>query len=215
MLVLIPIKDYSNTKTRLKSELPSEQKQIIENIVEATFLQTLHLLNKTSLSFGVVSPSKRIIHVSKQMGAEFTYLDKGTDLNEALSQATEKLPLNKAILIVMPDLPFLSFEFLVMLKEKIENNDLIIVPSISGELGNIGTAMLYMRQPNLVSFSFGKNSSDQHQKEAQELNLQYKILEFDPYARDLDTLPDLQYLQDHLKMVDEPIRFESLLKNLF
>ncbi len=214
-MVLIPIKDFSNTKTRIKARLPSKHKLVVEKLVEATFHQTLNLLSRSCLSFGVISPSKVIIETSQQLGAQFTYLDKGTDLNEALSQATKKLPLDKPILIVMPDLPFLSFDFLTTLQEKTKDLDLLIVPSISGESGNVGTAMMYMRQPNLTSFHFGKNSNFQHQKEAQKLNLRYQILDVDPYARDLDTLTDLQYLQQHLKMVNEPNRFESMLENIF
>jgi len=214
-MVLIPIKDLSNTKTRIKARLPSKHKLVVEKLVEATFHQTLHLLKRSCLSFGVISPSKVIIETSQQLGAEFSYLDEGTDLNEALSQATRRLPIDKPILIIMPDLPFLSFDFLTTLQERTKNLDLLIVPSISGESGAIGTAMLYMRQPNLASFHFGKNSNFQHQKEAQKLNLKYQILDVDPYARDLDTLTDLQYLQQHLKMVNEPSRFENILENIF
>ena len=214
-MVLIPIKDYSDTKTRIKIGLSSKQKLVVEKLVETTFIQTLHLFNKTDYSFGVVTPSKLIIKTSQKLGAEFTYLDKGTDLNVALSQATKNLLLEKPILIIMPDLPFLSLEFLTILKEKVENSDLLIIPSISEESDNIGTAMLYMSKPKLVTFHFGKNSSHLHQKAAQKLNLKYEILESDPYARDLDTFLDVQYLQQHLEMVNEPNRFEQLLENLF
>jgi 2-phospho-L-lactate guanylyltransferase len=214
-MVLIPIKDFSKTKTRIKAGLPSKHKLVVEKLVEATFRQTLHLLNRSGFSFGVISPSKVIIKTSQQLGAEFTYLDKGNDLNEALSQAAMKLPPDKPILIVMPDLPFLSQDFMTKLQEKTENLDLLIVPSISGESGNAGTAMLYMRKPNIASLHFGKNSNVLHQKEAQRFNLKYRILEFDPFARDLDTLTDLQYLQQHLKMVNEPNQFENILENLF
>ncbi len=215
LMVLIPIKEYSNTKTRIKEGLPLNQRLLVEKLVEATFLQTLHLLNKICIPFGVISPSKLIIKTSQKLGAEFTFLDKGTDLNEALLQATKKLPQNKPILIVMPDLPFLTIDFLIMLQEKIEEVDLLIVPSISGESNNIGTAILYMRQSNIASFHFGKNSKHQHQKEAKRQNLNCRILELDPFARDLDTLSDLQYLQEHLKLVNEPNRFEKILENLF
>jgi 2-phospho-L-lactate guanylyltransferase len=214
-MVLIPIKEYSNTKTRIKTGLPSNQKLLVEELVEATFLQTLHLLKKIGLSFGVISPSKLIIKTSQKLGAEFTFRDKGTDLNEALFQATKKLPLDKPILIVMPDLPFLTIDFLTMLRKNIEKVDLLIVPSISRESDNVGTAMLYIRRSNLASFHFGKNSKNLHQKEAELQNLNYHILEVDPFARDLDTLSDLQYLQENLKLVNEPNRFANILKNLF
>ena len=215
IMVLIPIKEYSNTKTRIKTGLPSNQKLLVEKLVEATFLQTLHLLKRIGLSFGVISPAKLIIKTSQKLGAEFTFRDQGTDLNEALLQATKKIPLDKPILIVMPDLPFLTIDFLTMLQEDIEKVDLLIVPSISREPDNIGTAMLYMRRSNLVSFHFGKNSKHLHQEEAKIQHLNYHILELDPFARDLDTLADLQYLQENLKLVNEPNRFESILKNLF
>ena len=215
IIVLIPIKDYSNTKTRIKDGLPSKKKLVVEQLVEATFIQTLHLLNEVGLSFVVVSPSKRILKESQKKGAKFTYLDNGTDLNGALSQAIKELKIRKQILILMPDLPFLTLEFLTLIIKKVENSDISIIPSISRELGNIGTALLYMSKPNLIECRFGKNSSQLHQKEAQELNLTYQILEFDPYARDLDTLLDLQYLHEHIEMVKEPNRFEHLLENLF
>ena len=113
----------------------------------------------------------------------------------------------------MPDLPFVSKRFLQQLFDKIRNEDILIIPSISSDKG-LGTAALYLRQRKLLSFQFGIDSCNLFQAEAEKKKLRYRILHFDPYARDLDTLNDVKYLKKHLTMVPEPKRYSIILDQL-
>ncbi|MFX0049666.1 MAG: hypothetical protein ACFE8U_00105 [Candidatus Hermodarchaeota archaeon] len=205
------MKDFSSTKTRLRAAFPSQQKQLIESLVEASFFHLIGIINTLSHPFGIVSPSMPIINRSKQLGATFTFQDSGTDLNKALSGAIKSIRQKKPILIVMPDLPFITQEFLYSLLFRISNEDVIIIPSISGDQ-SAGTAILYLKRPNLLTFQFGENSNLKFQKEAENLGLKYHVIHSDPFARDLDTLDDVKYLKQHIKMVYEPDRFEGLLR---
>ena len=111
VLVLIPIKDITQTKMRIKTTMNSTHTHVIESLVEATFYQNcLGTIKRRGLNFGVISPSREIIDTSRELGAIFTFIDEGKDLNLALSQAMIKLPPNQPILIIMPDLPFFSVD---------------------------------------------------------------------------------------------------------
>lgn len=134
-------------------------------------------------------------------------------MNIALSEAVQELPIEQSIVVIMPDLPFITKNFLQQLLDKTKHEDILIIPSISSGKG-LGTAALYLRQHNLLSFQFGLDSCNLFQAEAEKKKLRYRILHFDPYARDLDTLNDVKYLKKHLTMVPEPGRFITTLNQL-
>lgn len=212
-MILIPIKDFLETKTRIKAAIPVEFTPLIDNLVEITFFRTIETVKSISCPFGVVSPSTSIINRSKEFGATFTYCDSGVDLNEALTEAVQLLPQDQAIIILLPDLPYISQEFFQHLFREAKKCDVLIVPSISSDK-NLGTAALYLKDRNLLSFQFGRNSSKRFQAEANKKELKFRILNFDPFARDLDTLTDVEYLKQHLTMVIEPGRFRKILEQL-
>ena len=212
-LILVPIKDFIETKSRIKANIPLEYSQSVEKLVEITFFNTIDIIKSQTYPFGVISPSLSIIKQSRKLGAHFTYRDLGIDLNEALEGAILELKPDQPILILMPDLPFIDHGFFPLLNEEARNAEIIIVPSISGN-GELGTAALYLERPNLLSFQFGDGSNKRFQAEAESKNLKYRILYNDPFARDLDTLKDLKYLKEHLTMTFEPSRFNAVLGKL-
>ncbi len=212
-MTLIPIKDFFDTKSRIKAALPAKFSPLIENLVEITFFQTINTIKSLSYPFGVISPSMSIIEQSKRLGAVFTFCDTGKDLNTGISDAIQVLQETQSILIIMPDLPFLKHEFFHNLFKETRDEDVLIIPSISSHK-DFGTAALYLRQPNLLSFQFGKNSSRRFQKEADSRNLKYRILHCEPFARDIDTLNDVKYLKKHLTMVFDSDNFSRILEQM-
>jgi 2-phospho-L-lactate guanylyltransferase (CobY/MobA/RfbA family) len=185
-------------------------------LVKATFYQNcLGVTKKTGLRFGIVSPSQEIIDRSIALGAEFTFIDEGTDLNVALSQAIIGLPPNQAILIIMPDLPFFSVECLQLLIKHTQTKELLIVPSISESDEKKGTAMLYMNRPGLLPFCFGLKSKDQFLQAARERKLKFEVIDIDPCARDLDTPDDIKYLRNHLSIVNGSKIYKKFLEKFF
>ncbi|PWI48918.1 hypothetical protein CEE45_04095 [Candidatus Heimdallarchaeota archaeon B3_Heim] len=200
---------------RIKSTLASTRNHAIESLVKAIFKQTMRVVQRRGISFGVISPSQEIIDLSLELGADFTYIDEGTDLNKALSQASKKLPPTQAVLIIMPDLPFFSVKCLHVLLKRAQNVELLIVPSISGIGEKKGTAMLYMRHPELLPFSFGLKSKNRYVQSAQMNHIEFEILDLDPCARDLDTPTDVKYLQNHLSSVNEPENYKKFLEQIF
>ncbi|MFX1515622.1 MAG: hypothetical protein ACFFC6_04875 [Promethearchaeota archaeon] len=212
-MILIPIKGFSETKSRIKAAIPVKYSPLIDRLVELTFFRTIEAIISFSCPFGVVSPSISVISNSKKLGASFTYRDSGNDLNVALSEAVQKLPLDQTILIILPDLPFISQVFFHKLIAEAENYDMLIVPSISSDK-NLGTAALYLKKRNLLSFQFGRNSCERYQVEARKKGLKFQLLTFDPFARDLDTLNDVKYLKQHLKSIVKPEPFQKILEQL-
>ncbi|MHA2156700.1 MAG: hypothetical protein ACXABU_15255 [Candidatus Hodarchaeales archaeon] len=209
------MKEISKTKMRIKSALTSTEIYEIENLVEVTFYQTIQVIQTRGLSFGVITPSREIVESSLELGAKFTFIDEGTDLNTALSKAMKQLPQNQSILIIMPDLPFFSSECLQVVLTHIQNVDVLIAPSISGEGEKKGTAMLYMRRPDLFPFCFGSKSKDNYIQSAKKLALEYELLDLDPCTRDLDTFTDIKYLQTHLSNMNKPDIYSKILDQLF
>jgi len=212
-LILIPIKDFLETKSRIKAAIPVEYSPFIDRLVELTFFRTIETVKSFSYLFGVVSPSISIIEKSERLGASFTYRDSGRDLNVALSEAVQELPLDQTILIILPDLPFISQVFFQQLIAEANKYDMLIVPSISSDK-SLGTAALYLKKRNLVSFQFGRNSCERYQVEARKRGLKFRLLTFDPFARDLDTLNDVRYLKRHLKSIVKPEPFKKVLEQL-
>ncbi|MFX1505902.1 MAG: hypothetical protein ACFFDC_07285 [Promethearchaeota archaeon] len=212
-MILIPIKDFSETKSRIKAVIPAEYSTFIDRLVELTFFRTIEIVKSFSCPFGVISPSTSVINKSKKIGATFTYRDTGIDLNMALTEAVQELPLDQTILIILPDLPFISEDFFHKLLNEASQYDMLIVPSISSDK-NLGTAALYLKNRTMVSFQFGRNSSERYQLEAKKNNLKVRLLTFDPFARDLDTLNDVKYLKQHLKAIIKPEPFRKVLEQL-
>jgi len=213
-LFLIPIKDFSATKTRMRAMVPLHDVQYIEKLAETTFLNIIQVLQESMLSFGVISPSIKIISHSKDLGAKFAYRDIGEGLNHALNETFKKNPLQIPIVIMMADLPFITGDFLSNFLHSIEKNDVLIIPSISADDTKVGTAILYLRTPTLLKFQFGHNSWYKFRDEAIFKSLKVQVLHQDPFARDLDTLNDLKYLKHHLEMVHHPKQFIELLEQL-
>jgi 2-phospho-L-lactate guanylyltransferase len=212
-LILIPIKDFSETKSRIKEAIPTEYSPFIDRLVELTFFRTIETVKSFSCPFGIISPSTTVINESEKLGATFTYCDSGIDLNVALSEAVQELPLEQAILIILPDLPFISQVFFHQLLNEAKECDMLIVPSISSDK-NLGTAVLYLKKRTLVSFQFGRNSCERYQVEARKKDIKFRLLTFDPFARDLDTLNDVKYLKRHLKSITNPEPFKKILEQL-
>ncbi len=212
-MILIPIKDFLETKTRIKAVVPAKFSTLIDNLVKITFFQTIETIRSVACPFGVISPSISIIKQSEELGAVFTYCDLGIDLNLALTEAIQEISQEQQILILMPDLPYISQEFLQQLLKETVNTDVLIVPSISSDK-NSGTAALYLKNRNFLSFQFGENSSKRFQTEANSKSLKYRVLDFDPFARDLDTINDVKYLKKHLTMVFQPTRFRRILEQI-
>jgi len=212
-LILIPIKDFLYTKTRLKSALPLEYTSTIDKLVELCFINTILILKTLLCSFGVISPSQSILTRIRKDGAVFTYQDSGINLNTALSDAVQKIPRKQPLLILMPDLPFLNQVFFHTLFKEIENTDIVIIPSLS-QNNDFGTAALYMRKPDLLKFDFGGKSSHRFQNKADLKGFKYKILDLVPYNRDLDTLDDIKYLERHLFQVFEPRMYSEILNQI-
>ncbi len=154
-----------------------------------------------------------MLEESIKLGASFTYLDKGNDLNSAITDAIKSINGSKQILIIMPDLPFLTRDYIQKILKKAQSTDVLIVPSIS-MFPSEGTAILYLKKPGLLSFAFGEGSFFHFRSQAERRNLNYVILESEPFAHDLDTLEDVKFLEDKIQEVSDPERYISVLKEL-
>ncbi|MHA1974069.1 MAG: hypothetical protein ACTSW1_13810 [Candidatus Hodarchaeales archaeon] len=208
---MIPIKDFSETKTRMRVAIPPQKIKVLEQIVELTFDNVVNAIKSANLRFGVISPSQTLIEKSNSLGAAFTYKDSGKGLNVALREALDNFNPIDPVMIMMSDLPFITEDLFINLMREKFKEDIVIVPSISSNTEDIGTAMLYLKKSNLVDFHYGKNSFFFFQEEAVRKKLKVKTLHLEPYARDLDTLKDMKYLKQHLEMVYNPKPLGKLL----
>lgn len=197
ILVIIPIKDPSDSKTRLRSEMPSKFHKDVEYLVLDNFKRTITIIKELDLAFGIVSPSKRILDLSEQLGSIYSYQDTGSGLNKAIKSALEHINGYTKILILMPDLPFLSPSSVRELMNKTANYEALIVPSYLSELNN-GTSALFLNLPFPHEFCYGLNSHERHKEIFLTNNIKYESLLIEAMARDLDTLSDFNYLKDHL-----------------
>ncbi|MFW9995013.1 MAG: hypothetical protein ACFFD4_23430 [Candidatus Odinarchaeota archaeon] len=209
LLVLLPVKEPSLAKLRMKSQVSPEFHRRIEILVEKTFFNTMLTVKKLGLNFGVISPSKKILVRSKELGAIFISRDSGTDLNDALEKAIEDLESQvrwKAVLILMADLPLLTQEELKRFLNKcLEANSIGILAA--WKHGSIeGTCGLYLPLPANTELFFGKKSYECFKNHFIHQKLKFIELATSPRLScwDLDTVNDLVQMRD-LVMV-EPVK---------
>jgi 2-phospho-L-lactate guanylyltransferase len=198
--IIIPIKKFDYSKTRLGSFLNSKERK------ELTRLLMLETLEKTS-----ILEQKQIIIVS---GERFEPIDKFRDIvlikendlkgvNNAIGLANKFVKDNEfsESLIIPIDLPFLSAKDLhdvIKTSRKFEKG-ICIVPSKRFD----GTNVL-LRKPNLVIDTFYDNNSFyNHVKSAAENNVSIEIIKNENLMIDLDTVDDVMEIMGRYNTVPD------------
>ena len=193
MYVIIPVKPFNQSKSRLGPVLSTAQRAVLSRLL---LLRTIRL----SLNVGqvvVISRDQAARQAAKQAGA-WALVESGNALNEALRQASEWIATRdgQALLILPGDLPFLRPADLSQIADLGQHTpSIVIAPCHRGD----GTNALLMRPPRLIDVAFGRNSFERHQRTARAVGIEPAIYRSATVAFDLDCPEDLGQLFPGLK----------------
>jgi 2-phospho-L-lactate guanylyltransferase len=214
---IVPVKPLRDSKSRLSQILsPDERAALTRRILG----HTLEVLDDVKGIFRtmVVSRDPAVLKMARQHGAS-TYSEadrKG--LNMALTRATHIAVAQQAnsILVLPSDLPFLTPADVEMMLDGVEvagrngNGNGYQVPSraltICSDHNEEGTNALLLSPPTGFTFRYGPASFRRHLEEAENINMNPRIIHAPGIKFDLDTEEDWDtYLAMTAERVGEPV----------
>ncbi|MGO1499910.1 MAG: 2-phospho-L-lactate guanylyltransferase [Marinobacter sp.] len=185
---LIPLKTPGLGKTRLSARLSeSGRKKLVETMLGEVLdaLAASHHVDYVAIVG--MSPQHcppGVMHIA----------DPGRGLNAALTHARNQLRAAGAseLLVMHADLPFV---------ESSEIDDFILCGrrqqiALASDHHGLGTNAIYLRQPENFAFNFGCHSLARHITQAEALNLKPALSKARGLLFDLDTVQDLNSLQN-------------------
>lgn len=186
--IIIPIKKFDHSKTRLGSFLdPKERKELTKLLM----LDTLEKISKLEQKQIIIVSGERIELMG---GFKDVVIIKENDLNgvnNAIGLANKLIKDNEfsESLIIPIDLPLLSA---IDLENMIENSrkfekGVCIVPSKRFD----GTNALLMKPHSVIDTFYDNNSFYNHVKSAAENNISIEIIKNENLMIDLDTVDDV------------------------
>ncbi len=186
MFVIIPAKPFDQAKTRLAPALSPSQRI---NLTRQLLLRTIRLARQVG-EVVVVSRDKTVRQMAKQAGA-WALVESEHGLNAAIHQASEWVAARggQTSLILPADLPLLTaMDLTKIVRLKQHPPSMVIAPCHRAD----GTNALLLDPPNLIEFSFGLGSFEQHRQAAQKAGLDPMIYNSPTIALDLDYPEDLE-----------------------
>ncbi|MCB1747721.1 MAG: 2-phospho-L-lactate guanylyltransferase [Gammaproteobacteria bacterium] len=194
MWVVVPVKRFSNAKTRLASLLSEAER---ESLAQAMLHDVLGAVHAARLVAGilVVSREVRARYAVERLGGLFLE-ETGDGLNAALQQAGQWLTTHgqRGLLMVPGDVPLVTAT---------EVDDLIAAhgaaPAVTlapdRELD--GTNALAVSPADALPFSFGRGSFAAHRDAARAAGVTPRVLHLNGIAHDIDNPMDLRTLVTH------------------
>jgi 2-phospho-L-lactate guanylyltransferase len=194
--VLLPVKPFSEAKSRLASVLSEAQRQALARML---WIRTFAAIRE-SVFFPrilVISREAEVLEQAKRYHVETMREADGLDLNRILQDAAQKATAWGALsLLVVPvDLPLLTTTCLESLANRLPTSDpaAAIVPDRHGT----GTNVLFLAPPLLFPFQFGPSSSIRHQSASKAAGIEMQVLVDEALGLDLDLPEDLALLPEN------------------
>lgn len=195
-LIVVPVKDPSQSKTRLAPELKPQQR---EALARELFERTLAILNRAKKAIGaehidlaVVTSSAEMTDLARQKAVQTIREPVPASLNGALQHAAVwavdhgyhsmcVLPADLA----RPDL----LELKQLLTYPLAADEVVLCPA-----DDLGTNALLLNLPHQIGFQYGSRSFLQHFNAAEQCGLKPILLPLSSLKYDVDTSQDLASL---------------------
>jgi 2-phospho-L-lactate guanylyltransferase len=189
--LLIPVKPFSEGKSRLASTLDIDERA---RLSRRLLRRVLQITRESKLFAGslVVSRDPAVLREATEAGSE-VMLEHGSGLNPALHAARDRATENgaDAILILPSDLPLLEASDLHrLLLAATLSPSIAIAPSYDG-----GTNALFLHPPYAIDFAFGPDSYRRHHEQATVAGMTVHIIHSPTLALDIDWPDDLRLLE--------------------
>jgi len=185
---IIPVKTFSNAKTRL--DLKRENKIDFCKLMLEEILQTLSLTPKIDKII-VISKDQEALELSKKFNA-IQIVDDETGVNDAISLADDFLQKNDfdASLVIPQDIPFLKtqdIDFLLSFQQAPKS--VLIVPSRRFD----GTNALFRMPVNLMSTHYDEDSYKIHLTTGKSITSYTSLVFVRRIMMDIDNNDDLKF----------------------
>ena len=202
---IIPVKTFSNAKTRLL--LPPNKIEELCKIMLEEILQTLSISPKIE-EIILVTKEEKAIEIGKKFKVTTIIDEKEESVNQAVSLADEYLLENNfnASIVFPQDIPFIKTQDIdFILKHQLHPNFVIIVPSRKFD----GTNALVRMPINLMKTHYDDDSYRKHMITAKEHTLNVAMIFVKRIMLDVDNQEDLEFL---LEQNEKPDLIEKIRK---
>ena len=201
---IIPVKTFSNAKTRL--ELSANKKEKLCEIMLEEILFTISISPHIE-KIVVVTKESNAIKIAKKYDAEIIPDEKEESVNNAVALADDFLLENNfdASIVFPQDIPYIKTQDIdFILKYKAPPNFAIVVPSRRFD----GTNALVRMPVNLMKTHYDEDSYKIHMNTAKEHTLNVALIFVKRVMLDVDNSEDLNFLlqQDEKPKLAEKIR---------
>ena len=204
---IIPVKTFSNAKTRLN--LPTEKVEKLCKIMLEEILQVLSTSPKIEKII-LVTKEEKAVEIGKKFNTITIIDEKEEGVNQAVSLTDKYLLENNFIAsIVFPqDIPYIKTEDVdFILKHQLHPNFAIIVPSRKFD----GTNALVRMPIDLMKTHYDDNSYRNHMLTAKEHTMNVAMVFVKRVMLDVDSQEDLEFL---LEQNEKPELLEKIRKIL-
>ncbi|MDQ7025677.1 MAG: 2-phospho-L-lactate guanylyltransferase [Anaerolineae bacterium] len=186
---IIPVKPLYRAKSRLADVLSPEQRY---RFAETMLRHMLTILQNAPQVTGtlVISRDTKALSIARDLGAKTIQESNPSDLNPALSRATEVARVwgAGAVLILPADLPFITVEDVENIAEMgINALTVVLTPDYEED----GTNAMLIRPAGLIAYSYGEKSFERHVTSAKLAGADVKFYESDNLRLDIDVPADL------------------------
>jgi 2-phospho-L-lactate guanylyltransferase len=185
---IVPVKPFTEAKTRLRQVLSDEERSTFARAMLAGTLSVVGQVSEICQTL-VVSRDPAALRAAGELGAR-PLLEAAPGLNAALREATEAAIREgaAAILVLPADLPLLAAEDVRALVDLGSPPPVIVVAP--DRLGR-GTNALLVSPPALIEYSFGDESFRQHVARAEASGARLEICDRPGLRLDVDGPDDL------------------------
>ena len=187
---IIPVKTFSNAKTRLK--LPPNKVEELCEVMLKEILQTLSISPKID-EIILITKEEKAMEIGKKYNTITIIDEKEESVNQAVSLADEYLLENdfNASVVFPQDIPFIKTQDIdFMLKHQLHPNFAIIVPSRKFD----GTNALVRMPIDLMKTHYDDDSYRKHMITAKEHTLNVAMVFIKRIMLDVDSQEDLELL---------------------
>jgi len=205
---IIPVKTFSNAKTRL--ELSSIQKEKICEIMLEEILQTLSISPQIDKII-IITKDEKAIEISKKFNTVQIMDNDESGVNDAVALADDYLLKNNFdTSIVFPqDIPYIKTQDIeFILKFKGDSNFAIIVPSRRFD----GTNALVRNPVNLMKTHYDEDSYKIHMSVAKEKTRDTSMVFAKRIMWDVDNMEDLKFLLSQTEKPEVSKKIQGVLE---
>ena len=193
IIAIIPVKPFSKGKSRLSAALTDDERLALNKIMFSHVLRVAISTPKIDEVI-VISRDSNALDMAEKTGAHAILEEDESTLNGALETARKAASVLEAsaLLILPSDLAKIGSKDLeiIIQSNSPDTSSVVIAPDTKLS----GTNVLLLQPPDIIPFSFGKNSFPKHQEDANKAGCKVTILERPNLTFDVDEPNDLKVL---------------------